>query len=94
MLRFNGLQRVGHDLATGQQQSKGGEIGERDVKVLVAQSCPVLAMQFSRQEDWSGLPCPPPGDLPDPGIKHGSPVSQADSLPSEPPGKPRETGNQ
>ena len=64
------------------------------VKVLVAQSCltlcgPVdsrqapLSMGFSRQEFWSGLPCHPPGDLPDPGIEPLSPValaSQADSL--------------
>ena len=47
-----------------------------------------LTMEFSRQEYWSGLPCPPPGDLPDPGIKPWSPVLQADSLPSEPTGKP------
>jgi len=45
-------------------------------------------MEFSRQEYWSGLPFPSPGDLPDPGIKPGSPALQADSLPSEPPGKP------
>ena len=43
---------------------------------------------FSRQEYWSGLPCPPPGDLPNPGIKPRSPEWQADSLLSEPPGKP------
>ena len=43
---------------------------------------------FSRQEYWSGLPCPPPGDLPNPGIKPRSPALQADSLPTEPPGKP------
>ena len=47
---------------------------------------------FSRQEYWSGLPCPPPGDLPSPGIKPRSPALQADSLPSEPPGKPKNTG--
>ena len=45
-------------------------------------------MGFSRQEYWSGLPCPPPGDLSDPGIKPGSPILQADSLPVELPGKP------
>ena len=45
-------------------------------------------MGFSRQEYWSGLPFPSTGDLPDPGIKPGSPVLQASSLPSEPPGKP------
>ena len=45
-------------------------------------------MGFYRQEYWSGLPCPPPGDLPNPGIEPRSPALQADSLPSEPPGKP------
>ena len=43
---------------------------------------------FSRQEYWSGLPCPPPGDLPNPGIEPRSPTLQVDSLPSEPPEKP------
>ena len=47
-----------------------------------------LSMEFSRQEYWNGLPCPPPGDCSDPGIKLGSPALQADSLPSEPPRKP------
>ena len=42
---------------------------------------------FSRQEYWSGLPFPFPGDLPDPGIEPGYPALQADTLPSEPPGK-------
>ena len=65
-------------------------------KVLVAHSCltlwdPIesqapLSMGFSRQEYWSGQPFPSPGDLPNPGIKPGSPALQADSLPSEPPG--------
>ena len=45
-------------------------------------------MGFSRQEYWSGLPFPSPGDLPDPGIEPGSPALEADSLLSEPPGKP------
>ena len=49
-------------------------------------------MKFSRQEYWSGEPFPSPGDLPDPGIEPGSPTLQADSLPSEPPGKPKNTG--
>ena len=56
------------------------------VKVLVAQSCrpfvtPMdcrllapLSMEFSREETWCGLPCPPPGDLSDPGIEPGSPA--------------------
>ena len=46
-----------------------------------------LSMGFSRQEYWSGLPFPSPGDLPNPGIKPGSPALQADALSSEPPGK-------
>ena len=44
-----------------------------------------LSMGFSRQEYWSGLPFPSPGDLPNPGIKPGSPALQADTLTSEPP---------
>ena len=42
-----------------------------------------LSMGFSRQEYWSGLPFPSPGDLPNPGIEAGSPALQADSLPTE-----------
>ena len=67
----------------------------------VAQSCPTLchpmdwslepgrlqSMEFSRQEYWSGLPFPSPGDLPDPGIEPRSPALQVDALTSEPPGK-------
>ena len=45
-----------------------------------------LSVEFSRQEYWSGLPFPSPGDLPDSGIEPGSPALQVDSLPSEPPG--------
>ena len=68
--------------------------------VLVAQSCPTLcnpmdwarraslSLGYSRQEYWSGLSFPSPGDLPDPGIEPWSPTLQADSLPFEPPGKP------
>ena len=63
------------------------------------QSCPTLcdpvdvirqvplSMGFSRQEYWNGLPFPSPGNLPGPGIEPGSPALQADSWPSEPPGK-------
>ena len=47
-----------------------------------------LSMVSSRQEHWSGLPFPPPGDLPYPGIEPRSAALQADSLPFEPPGKP------
>ena len=46
-----------------------------------------LSMGFSRQEYWSGLPFPSPGDLPNPGIEPVSPTSEADALTSEPPGK-------
>ena len=67
---------------------------------LVTKSCPTLltpwtaacqvplSMEFSRQEYWSGLPFPSLGDLPDLGIEPRSPALQADSLPSEPSGKP------
>ena len=46
------------------------------------------SMGFSGQEYWSGLPCPPPGDLLNPGIELRSPTLQMDSLPFEPLGKP------
>jgi len=47
-----------------------------------------LSMAFSKEEHWSGLPFPSPGELPHPGIKPGSPALEADSLSSEPPWKP------
>ena len=49
-------------------------------------------MEFSRHEHWSGLPFPPLGDLPNPGIEPRSPALQADSLPSKISGKPKNTG--
>ena len=52
----------------------------------------VSSVGSSRQEYWSGLPCPPPGDLLNPGIEplsSASPALQADSLPTEPPGEPK-----
>ena len=55
---------------------------------VVARQAP-LSTGFSWQEYWSGLPFLSPGDLPDPGIEPRSPALQADSLPSEPPGKPK-----
>ena len=73
------------------------------VLCLVAQLCPTLRPRglqparllcpwgFSRKEYWRGLPCPPPGDLPNPGIKPRPTALQADSLPSEPPEKPNYT---
>ena len=54
---------------------------------IVAHKAPP-SMGFSRQEYWSGLPHPSPGDLPHPGIEPGSPALRAYVLPSEPPGKP------
>ena len=47
---------------------------------IVALQAP-LSMGFSRQQYWSGLPCLPPGDIPDPGIEPASPALQVDSLP-------------
>ena len=71
------------------------------VLCFVAQSCPIVSDprdfsplgssvhgDSSRQEYWSGLPCPPPGDLPNSGIEPRSLALQVDSLPSEPPGNP------
>ena len=51
-----------------------------------------LSTGFSRQEYWNGLPCPPPGHLPNPGIQPRSPALQVDSLLSGPPGNPKNTG--
>ena len=48
----------------------------------------LLSIGFSRQEYWSGMPFPSPGDLPDPAMEPGSPALQTDALPSEPPEKP------
>ena len=84
----------------GLSSSSSSEKGKSESEV--AQSCPTLcnpmdciayqvpqSMEFSRQEYWSGLPFPSPRDLPDPGIEPGSSTLQADSLLSEPPGKPK-----
>jgi len=73
-----------------------------NVKVLVAQSCllfvtpwtvvahqALLSMEFFRQEYWSGFPFPRPGDLSNAGMEPQSPAMKADSLPSEPSGKPK-----
>ena len=70
-----------------------------DLLLLVTQLCLTVCnpmnsspsgsptMEFSKQEYWSGLPFPSPGDLPNPGIEPGLSALQADSLPVEPPGK-------
>ena len=78
----------------------GAERNNKHAMCLVAQSCPTLCDPMDYRppgssvhgdspgkEYWSGLPCPPPGDLPHPGIRHRSPTLQADSLPAEPPRK-------
>ena len=76
------------------------KIMKKESESEVAQSCPTLcnpldahqalpSMGFSRQEYWSGLPFPSPGDLPNPGIEPRSPALQTDALPSEPLGKPK-----
>ena len=69
---------------------------------MLAQSCPILcnpmallSMGFSRKEYWSGLPFPPPGDLPNPGIEPASPASPALAelfFTAQPPGKPLISG--
>ena len=51
-----------------------------------------LSLGFSKQEYWRRLACPPPEDLPNPGIEPRSPALQMDSLPSEPAGKPKDSG--
>ena len=55
---------------------------------VACQSPSPLSMEFSRQESWSGVQFPPPGDLPDPGMEPGSSALQVDSLSSEPPQSP------
>ena len=72
---------------------------EKETESEVAQLCPTLdptdsslhqaplSMGFSRQDYWSGLPLPAPGNLPNPGIESRSLTLSTDALPSEPPGK-------
>ena len=57
-----------------------------ETPLTVAKQAP-LAMGFSRQQYWNGLPFPSPGDIPNPSIEPGPPALQADSLPSEPQGE-------
>ena len=90
VLQFMGLQRVGHDWAT---KLNWTELKSLSSVWLLATPWTVAyqaspSMRFSRQEYWSGLPVPSPGDLPDPGIEPGSPALWAEALPSVPPGKP------
>ena len=74
-------------------QNKAGKKSLKSYVLCFAQSYPTLcqaplSMGFSRGEYWSGLPCPPPGDLPNLGIKPSSLKLQVNSLPSMTPGKP------
>ena len=64
---------------------------KKRVKLLFATSWTNLEY-IMPSEVWSGEPFPSPGDLPNPGIKPRSPILQADSLPAEPQGKPKNTG--
>ena len=64
------------------------EVAQSCLTLCDPMDCSLPSMGFSRQEYWSGLSFPSPGDLPDPGIEPGSPEFQADALTSEPPGKP------
>ena len=104
MLQSTGSQRAGCNQVTEQLQAysmKDCLGGRRSCEIhpftatatataKLLQSCPTLplSMGFSRQEYWSGLPLPSPGDLPNPGIEPRSPALQADSLPTELQGKP------
>ena len=76
-----------YSVAESERVSRSVVSGLCDPMDLARQAPP--SMGFSRQEHWNGLPFPSLWDLPDPGIKLGSPALQVDSLPSEPPGKPR-----
>ena len=90
-------------MVPGVRKSTNKRVCLRKIKIctgLVAQSCPIVVapwtvahqasppLGFSRQEYWSGLPLPSPGDLPDPGIDPGSPALWINPLLSEPPGNP------
>ena len=66
------------------EQWTGSKLGKLKVKPLSR-----VQLFATRQECWSGLPFPSPGNLPNPGIKPASPSLQADALLSEPPGKPQ-----
>ena len=77
MLSLLAVYGVSHPVVSNSSQPCG----------LIAHQAPPY-MEFPRQKYWSGLPCPSPGNLPDPGIEPRSASLQADSLPSRPPGKP------
>ena len=77
-----------HDVALVSGNSKVNQLWKWKLLSRVQLFATVQSMGFSRPEYWSGEPFPSPGDLPNPGVESRSPSLQADSLPSEPPGKP------
>ena len=72
----------------GRTESDTTEVTQQQQQQQTVAHQALLSVEFSRKEDWSGLPFPSPGDLPNLGIEPGSPTLQADSLLSEPSGKP------
>ena len=83
--------RVCHSCGPGASVLRHSVVSDSVTPRTAAHQAP-LSTGFSRQEYWSGLPCSPPGDLPNPWIGPRSPTLQADSLLSEPPGKPKNIG--
>ena len=93
-IRFGTPNSVKYVPADGKDESESvshSVVSKSEAPWAVAHQLP-LSMEFSMQEYWSGLPFLSPGDLPNPGIKPAAPTFQADSLLSEPSGKPRQTG--
>ena len=89
------------DLASTQRRGWRKDANPRRYSLQGSESCSVksdslqphgLSMDFSRPDYWSGSPFPSPGDLPNPGIEPRSPTLQADCLPAELQGKPKNTG--
>ena len=78
------MQHKKQKLEPDMEQWTGSKLGKLKVKPLSR-----VQLFATRQECWSGLPFPSPGNLPNPGIKPASPSLQADALLSEPPGKPQ-----
>ena len=78
---------LNHEYFSESESVSRSVVSDSETPWTAAHQAP-LSMEFSRQEYWSGLPFPSPGDFPNTGIKPGSPALQADSLLSEPPGKP------
>ena len=84
------MTHMGTDLGLGYAQSLSRVSLFATLWTVVCQA--PLSMGILQAEYWSGLPCPPPGDFPKPGIEPKSPALQVDSLLTEPPEKPKNTG--